>query len=129
MNKGLDVLGSLWTALLFTALTFGPVWVVNHFKGRAGLLGVIAWVLIIVGCGLAFLFAIGLAFQTASALFWILISLSVAALGVWIALRIASPRSGIVIATLPVSLWVCVLMAFWIPAMQQLGRSIARLWG
>ena len=128
MNKGLDLLGSLYTAVLLTVLTFGPVWVVNHFKGRPGLLGVIAWLLIIGGCGVAFLFALGLPFQRASAILAMLMSLSVAALGVWIALRIASPRTGTLVVALPVSGWVFVLISFWIPAMQQLGRSIARLY-
>lgn len=127
MNKGLKLLGSVYTALLLTVLTFGPVWVVNHFKGRAGILGVIAWVLIIGGCALAFLLGVGLAYQTAFAIVLVLGSLGIAAVGVSIALRITSPRPGVLIVTLPVSLWVCVMMAFWIPAMHQLRRSIVRL--
>ena len=129
MNRFVELLASLFTAVVVTVLTFGPVWVVYHFQGRGGVLGVLAFALVIAGFGLATLFSMGLPFQTASALFWILIALSISALGVWIALRIAPPRSSVFIVGLPISLWVIVMMAFWSPAVMQLGRSIVRLWG
>src|SRR4051794_14946965 len=128
MSKGLDLLGSLYSAALLTAIAFGPVWAVYHFNGAPGVLGVLAWVVIISGSTLAILFAFGLEYIIASWIwiFGMLLPLSVLAFGVWIALRIAPPRSGVLIVTLPIGVWTCGMLAFWIPFMQQLGRAMRR---
>ena len=123
-NPLIRFLSTLYTTLLLTAITVGPVWGVAHYKGSGAVLAVLSWVLILGGATATALFTFGLPLLRGFAIAVIFAALMCIALGLWLGMKIPSPRIGVLLITFPIAILIIITMSAWPTAIARLVKTV-----